>query len=166
MHELSRTVGEKKWSEYLMRNFLFRGKKTTDGGWVCGGLLRDGDDAYIVKISDKGIPTGHIVPEVKIEAWQVKLETVGQFTGVRDRQGVDVYEGDIVDVCYHGNDTDEPCTGFVYFGGDDWLISFGNSLEECERFDDVEFLTDFVDGLRIMGNVYDDPELLESGKVE
>lgn len=163
MQELSRTVGEKKWSEYLMRNFLFRGKKTTDGGWVCGGLVKDGDDAYIVKISDKGIPTGHIVPEVKFEAWQVKPETVGQFTGFCDRQGIQIYEGDIVDVCYHGNDTDEPCTGYVYWDND-WFISYSESLKECERFDDADYLITFADSLRIMGNVYDDPELLKTAE--
>ena len=123
----------------------------------------DGDDAYIVRISDKGIPPGHIVPVVEMEAWQVKPETVGQFTGFCDRQGIQIYEGDIVDVCYHGNDTDVPCTGFVYRGDDDWLISFGKSLEECERFDDVEYLTDFDNRFKVMGNIFDEPELLENG---
>ena len=160
MQELSRIVGEKKWSEILMRNFLFRGEKTTDGGWVCGGLVWDGDDAYIVRISDKGIPPGHIVPVVEMEAWQVKPETVGQFTGFCDRQGIQIYEWDIVDVCYHGNDTDVPCTGYVYWDND-WLISFGESLEECERFDDVEYLTDFDNSFKVIGNIHDNPELME-----
>ena len=157
MEELSLT-------EYLMKNFLFRGKKTTDGGWVCGGLVWDGNDAFIVKISDKGIPTGHIVPVAEMKAWQVKPETVGQFTGFCDRQGIQIYEGDIVDVCYHGNDTDVPCTGFVYRGDDDWLISFGESLEECERFDDADYLTNWGDTLRIMGNIFDSPELLKTAE--
>ena len=160
MQELSRTVGEKKWSEILMRNYLFRGKKTTDGGWVCGGLLLDGDVACIVKISVKGIPNGHIVPAVEMEAWQVKPETVGRFTGVRDRQGVDVYEGDIVDAGFTCNDTDVPCTGYVYWDND-WLISFGESLEECESFDDVEYLTDFDNSFKVIGNIHDNPELME-----
>lgn len=70
-----------------MREILFKAKRLSDGQWVCGDLLQCQDSTYIhhykngCRISD-----------------EVDIATVCQYTGLKDKNGVKIFEGDIVDM--------------------------------------------------------------------
>ena len=129
-----------------MREILFRGK-TKDGKWVVGNGIIQGVDhisyARWVDISNDKI------------RYEVIPETVGQFTGLTDKNGKKIFEGDIVRFSHEAYDEDfigavifDECeSGFILKNGDGW-VGF-SYIGECYE---------------VIGNIHDNPELLE--KVE
>lgn len=124
-----------------MREILFRGKRTDNGEWVEGYYLNqresltDKKACYIAANNGYGFNYISVIPE-----------TVGQYTGLHDKNGRKIFEGDIL----------------IYFGEknlvewDDSEATFFLSNEDNERcyFDDVD-----VNLMFIIGNIYDNPEL-------
>lgn len=77
-----------------MREILFRGKRTDNGEWCEGYLSKSRDENKQLKLcidhEEKGVMCSSIVIS----------KTVGQFTGLTDKKGKRIFEGDIVDVEY------------------------------------------------------------------
>lgn len=139
-----------------MREIIFRGKRIDNGKWVEGYLLsyedgraricERGTDIFCYERDDSIIQT---------VAHEVIPETVGQFTGLTDKNGVRIFEGDICQIKNHRLIDDTPFVveweGFVYNGWtwrdlvDDSEDSFTNGAAKvCE----------------VIGNIHDNPELL------
>ena len=125
-----------------MREVLFRGKRTDNGKWVKGYL-------YITHIGAHEI--GSYDAEINIErfTFDVIPETVGQFTGLTDKNGVRIFEGDIVSLVKH----DSLIYKVVYVPCRYELVN--SKGVNC-------FVLDIYksENIEVIGNIHDNPELL------
>ena len=121
-----------------MREILFRGKQIDNGEWIYGNLIQE---RYIV---------GDIVDweeeYFNTEWWALVIrETVGQYTGLTDKNGKKIFEGDIV----------TRCGGEKYQG----VYEHEDTVVVADTID-IVMLGEFQE-LEVIGNIHDNPELVE-----
>jgi uncharacterized phage protein (TIGR01671 family) len=134
-----------------MREILFKGKRVDNGKWVYGYLFRS------IKSTVKSVNLGYYIQVIDENlsyiSYEVDPETVSQFTGLKDKNGINIFENDIIK---HINRNeiytcvwveDYACFAFI----ED--IEFG----ECYYFQKVD-----EEKLSIIGNVCDDPDKINS----
>jgi uncharacterized phage protein (TIGR01671 family) len=132
-----------------MREILFRGKRADNGAWETGSLvvIRGGLSDEQVFIADK--MTGYHTPVIP--------ETVGQFTGLTDKNGKKVFEGDILVFCKGATYPYQ-----IEWDGMGWKLyrSDGKRIKEAFECNEIHY----VNISEIIGNIHDNPELLEVAK--
>lgn len=141
-----------------MREIKFRGKTGTTEGkkWVYG---------YLYKIkSFFSEDYQYFIKNEHLQETSVDEETIGQYTGLKDKNGKEIYEGDILlapewfgtlkCVCiYQQENTVNPIQGFGLYSYDSYFKKY-NTLVESDEWDEF----------KVIGNIYDNPELLEEGE--
>lgn len=138
-----------------MREILFRGKRKDNGKWIEGGVCQTEGYTIILTFEDfEG--TLYEPPSSELCDIEVIPETVGQFTGLTDKNGKKIFEGDIL------NTTNSNCAiWYVDYKNTAFCCNQGNAnyscvLEEFMQFSEVE----------VIGNIHDNPELLKGGEQE
>jgi len=132
-----------------MRSIKFRGKRPNSGKWIYGHLFADGMFAYILNAEY------FKAPECSCE---VLRETVGQFTGLHDMAGNEIYEGDILYYSEHPKYILPSCNMIVCW--DDDNACFGYKMDSLNDFfrsfnDHDELKYDVLDHCELTGNIHD-----------
>ena len=126
-----------------MRTIKFRGKDATgQKGWVYGDLVHN------MKVTATGQE-----PRVMVGGYEVDPETVGEFTNLHDKNGEEIYEGDIINcgVC-------KPLLEVRFVRGVFYFLWSGDPDTE---FPPVKFRPLYAE---VVGNIHDNPELLSRSK--
>lgn len=128
-----------------MREILFSGKRKDNAEWVEGYYLKINDVSFI-------LPNGLYLKDIV----EVDPKTVCQYTGLTDKNGKKIFEGDIVRNFFCIDDHNEPlyeCGKVMYDmeeGSGFMIRDEENNLYEIKMFGNIE----------VIGNIFDNPDLI------
>ena len=131
-----------------MHEILFRGKRIDNGEWFVGFYGKSGEKTYIIYDNDIAV--------AYVSMKEVIPETIGQYTGLTDKNGKKIFEGDIVVVYARGYHT--VCT-----------VSWAETVAHFQLWQ-INTIPKTSTNLNlgnydceVIGNIHDNPELLKGG---
>lgn len=134
-----------------MRTIIFRGKHIEDGKWVYGYLV----------LSQSGICSIRSIDDFL--TYQVESDTIGQFTGLYDKHGREIYEWDIARV--------KNLIGVVTWHPNGYFCLHTRNCKIDEiSYTTIGDLVDYLnreqydDGLEVIGNIHENQEFMEGGQ--
>lgn len=126
------------------RQIKFRGKRIKDGEWLHGCYILNRGEHFIA-------PDGIQPPGATAWDFEVDPSTVGQFTGMYDAKGREIYEGDILTA----ENLDRSVTVVIEFRS--------GAFHFVDRGGGIAYFFDEFGHTAIIGNMHDNPELLKGG---
>ena len=164
-----------------MRESSFRGKRIDNGEWICSGSLihfdGDGNNEYYIPAANSKCTCSHdendnIIEINEVVFYKVIPETVGQYTGLTDKNGKKIFEGDIVQA--HHNTQKNYTIGLVIFENGTYKIEVRGKKRqrEFEKYTDADVRAYAIENnflnrgfnIEVIGNIHDNPKLLKGGE--
>lgn len=137
----------------MKREILFRGKRSDNGEWVKGYLI--GNDVIVGDVVD--FEEDYFITEFW---YKVDPETVGQFTGLTDKNGTKIFDGDIISVSGVVNKLVTYIDGYACF-----CLANTNELNSkyMSPWQQVDpgWWNEFGREIEVIGNSYDNHELIK-----
>lgn len=159
-----------------MREILFRGKRIDNGEWVEGQtrvvIHQDDNDLIFMPQQGEDVEADPMdgndraLTSIYGNYYQILPQTVGQFTGLPDKSGTKIFEGDVVHVNYT----------LLYRESSSLIVQekiidykakvmFSKGRFHLKTFDGIEYELSGDSSVReVIGNIHDNPELLEAEK--
>ena len=141
----------------MNREIKFRGKLVNSKEWAEGNLCIRIDDTYIITPDDT----------ILGKYGKVFKNTIGQYTGLHDENGKEIYEGDIIEFSYDvftGNFDTKVGRGTIEFiDGAFYIKPFeieGKKIKDTDTEEWFLLYTVNTDTLTVLGNVHENLELL------
>lgn len=141
--------------------YIFRGKRKDNGEWIEGNLVYS-------QTTTRGVITE--IYTLKM-TYEVNTKTVGQCTGLKDKNGKLIFEGDVVKLTDTNNNIE--WKAYVVFGNPYGEFNWGWNLmyigEKTKVDTDILLWTEMEETgayCEVIGNVYDNPELLQRSDEE
>lgn len=147
-----------------MREILFRGKREDNGEWVYGYYVKLPDAAGSVCFMH--VPAGN--PDEHNTAHYVAPKTVGQYTGLNDKNGNKIFEGDILSIAQKGDSVGRYFDPPIKYPAN-VVVKWDLCAWMWEVILQEKFYLHFPDAwchyeCEIIGNIYDNPELIGGAK--
>jgi uncharacterized phage protein (TIGR01671 family) len=133
-----------------MREIIFRGKRKDNGEWVYGSLIKRDLGCFIVDESNNSSLRFCSESVFAFDCVLVIPETVGQYTGLTDKNGKKIFEGDILSTRFG--------IGVVKYINGIFFVILTESGKECR----TTVYSVCSNGI-IIGNIHDNSELLKGG---
>lgn len=149
----------------MYREIKFRGKNKVTNEWIYGGYYKHlkrtpcpigdsiKDDDYISLISTSGFSDWNMLKPV--EYFAVDEKTVGQYTGLKDKKGIEIYEGDIIKVNKFTFDCEKVPTELIVVYEVDGFV-----LNKKDGSSNMGLYLSYAQDCKVIGNIHDNPELL------
>jgi hypothetical protein len=129
-----------------MREIKFRGKRLDNGEWLYGSLVILNGRYFIFDDANRH---------------EVDPTTVGEFTGLKDKNGKEIYEGDVIRSPL-SEDKTRPHRIFYHTGNAAFMRALIDRKELCYLRLDQDWIYKF--GKEVIGNIHDNLELLKGGE--
>lgn len=137
----------------MSREILFKAKRKDNGKWVEGYYVYCRKRHYILPVLNKAIG----FDEREDEWVEVDPDTICQYTGLTDKNGEKIWENDICD-------RKEKYPEIVTYNKGDWQLDYSYALGKEKHFCacNLGFYACERECVEVIGNVFDNPELLEA----
>lgn len=137
----------------MQERYLCRAKRIDNGEWEIGSLITFPTGEYEISNKCNNPPDCDPMWDKVVITHKVDPSTICQCTGLKDKNGKMIWENDII------NCMDAECCGYIGWNESEAGFYF-NALLEDGRFEE-EHIYDYQDCMEVIGNSFDNPELLE-----